>query len=44
MPPQPSVCNKRYAVKRGSSAANGPHLQSACPAAKGNAWQPVSTR
>ena len=44
VPPQPSVCNKRYAVKRGTSAANGPHLQSACPAATGRGWQPVSTR
>jgi murein L,D-transpeptidase YafK len=44
VPPQPSVCNKRYSVKRGTSAANGPHLAATCPAATGRGWQPVSNR
>ncbi len=44
VPPQPSVCNKRYAVKRGSPAANGPALQSGCPAGRENGWAPVPAR
>lgn len=43
VPPQISVCNKRYAIRRGSPSANGA-LISACPprrekAGPGNAWR-----
>jgi murein L,D-transpeptidase YafK len=40
VPPQISVCNKRYSAKRGSaSAASAPALQAACPPARGNQRQ-----
>ena len=41
IPPQVSVCNKRYVVKRGNVAANAPQLQDTCPTGKENGWQPV---
>ncbi len=44
IPPQIGVCGKRYAVKRGSPAANAPQLQAVCPAGKENPWQPVPAR
>ncbi len=37
VPPQISVCNKRYSAKRGSAtAASAPALQAVCPPARGN--------
>ena len=41
IPPQVSLCNKRYVVKRGNVAANAPQLQDTCPTGKENGWQPV---
>ncbi len=43
IPPQISVCNKRYAVKRGNAAANAPQLQAACPAGIQNTWHTSSS-
>ncbi len=39
VPPRVSVCNKRYAVRRGSSANDGPRLYTACPARRRNTWR-----
>lgn len=44
VPPQVSVCNKRYAVKRGDAAASATLLQASCPAGNGSGWQPVPAR
>ncbi len=38
VPPQVSVCNKHYTVKRGNASTNGPQLHTACPAGRENTW------
>ena len=43
VPPQVSVCNKRYTVKRGNAAANAPALQAACPAGSQSTWHTSSS-
>jgi murein L,D-transpeptidase YafK/uncharacterized protein YjiK len=44
VPPQVSVCNKRYTAKRGNGAATASQLVTACPAGKENGWAPVPAR